>query len=250
MGKSNLYPANYCGPAASLWKGLLPLRFFLLLSPVTGVLAHDFWIEQTGNEYVLVFGHGSNREDYPPEKIKGVRAFDGMGKGIAIQQEKRGKGILLTPAETPALLAVEIDSGYWSKTIYGWKNLPKRKAVRVVEGIRTFHYTKALLSRGAATLRPMEEFALDIVPLADPFSVREGDTLAIQVFLYGKPLPDIEVTGNNHQQVAATDREGTGRITLAKGRQLLSVTHKEARKGDPDADFTSFTVTVTFEVRK
>ncbi len=108
--------------------------------------AHDFWIERKAGEFTVVFGHGTQREEYDSSRIKQVKAFDTNGKPISVSHEKKGKEVFLGLSEPPALILVEIDNGYWSKTIYGWKNLPKRKASRVVEANRSLNYSKALLS--------------------------------------------------------------------------------------------------------
>jgi len=230
-----------------------PVLILLLLSVASGGLpvaaAHDFWIESSGKGYVVVFGHGKSREDYDPEKIKNVTGYDAQGRSMAVSREKQGKTVVLRALETPSMLVVEIDNGYWSKTIYGWKNLPKRKASRVVEAERSINYSKTLLAWSVSARRPVEGAALDIVPLSDPFQSKAGETLLVEVLRNGKPLPDIEVLGSDHDRVASTDREGRARVPLAKGFQVISITHKEALKGDPDADFATTTATLTFEVK-
>jgi hypothetical protein len=39
-------------------------------------------------------------------------------------------------------------------------------------------------------------------------------------------------------------------VRIVRGRQLISLSHKEPVKDDPDADFLNFTTTLTFEVGK
>jgi hypothetical protein len=39
-------------------------------------------------------------------------------------------------------------------------------------------------------------------------------------------------------------------MSLSKGHQLITVTHKEPLKDDPDADYLSVTATLTYEVTK
>jgi cobalt/nickel transport system permease protein len=234
----------------SRWKGVSMLLILsLTLLPCT-LLAHDFWIEKRGSEFAIVFGHGSQRLEFEPSKVRTVKAFDLQGKEIGVTQEKKGTGILLKTEEPPSLFFVEIDDGYWSKTIYGWKNLPKRKASRVVESIRSFYYSKALLSWGEAAQKPMIDAKLDILLLENPFELKGGNVLPVRVLCQSKPISGLEIEAGDHQKIATTDKEGNARLKLSKGHQVLSVNYKQTIKNDPDADSLSLTSTLTFEVTK
>jgi nickel transport protein len=226
------------------------LMVLLIVILPSSLLAHDFWIEKKGDEFMVVFGHGTQRLEFEPSKIKNVKAFDLRGKEVGVNKEKRGTGILLKTDEPPSLLFVEIDDGYWSKTIYGWKNLPKRKASRVVESFRSFYYSKALLSWGEAVQRPLNDAKLDILPLENPFELREGNVLPVRILYQGKPISGLEVEGGDHQKIATTDKEGVARLKVSKGHQVFSVNYKEPIKNDPDADSLRITSTLTFEVTK
>jgi cobalt/nickel transport system permease protein len=237
------------GMAKGLKSIMLTCLLALLFLPVLSE-AHEFWIEQKGKEFTVVFGHGTQREEFDVGKIKQVKAFDGDGKPITVSQEKKGKDIFLRPSENPALMVAEIDNGYWSKTIYGWKNLPKRKASRVVEALRSLNYSKVLLSWGDGIQKPLEAVALAIIPLKNPFQMKPGEILPVKIIHQKKPLADVEVFGNDHAKVGTTDPEGIAKVLLSKGHQLITVTYKEALKDDPDADYLSVTSTLTFEVMK
>ncbi len=212
--------------------------------------AHEFWIEAKGQELLLVFGHGANRADFDVNNVKAVGALDRSGAAIPVATEKREKAVALKVSGEAALVHAEVDNGYWCKTIYGWKNVGKTKASRVVEAIRSMNYAKSLLSGGDVATRPVPGLALDIVPRADPFQMRAGETLALQVLFQGRPLPGAEVTGSDHQKVGTTDPQGLVEVTLSEGGQLVVVTIKEPLKGDPEADFLSVTSTLCMEVRR
>ncbi len=231
-------------------KAVLLLLAALLLCFPPSVLAHDFWIEKKGNELMLVFGHGDKREEFDLSKVKTVKAFDLNGKETNVNKEKMGTGLLLQTDQPASLLFAEIDNGYWSKTIYGWKNLPKRKASRVVESNRSFFYSKSLLSWSEAAHKPLDDSRLDLIPLENPFELKSGAILTIKVLYKGKPIPETEVEGGDHRKISTTDKDGVAKVPLTKGRQLLSVSIKEPLKNDPDADYLSLVSTLTFEVTK
>ncbi len=212
--------------------------------------AHDFWMDRRGADFLLVFGHGDQREEFELSKVKTVKAFGPGGKEIEVGREPKEKGLLLRPAAPPSWVFAEVDNGYWSKTIYGWKNLPKRKASRVVEAIRSLYFSKALSAWDETLGSAMTGVPLDIALLKNPLGMKAGDVLPIQVFLRGKPVEGLEVEGRDHAVVSKTDREGKAKVKIGKGRQSISVDYKEPLKDDPDADFLTLTSTLTFEVEK
>jgi cobalt/nickel transport system permease protein len=215
-----------------------------LMIPVAD--AHEYWVESKDTGLALVYGHGANREDFDAAKVKSIKAFDIQGKAVDVQNEKTGKELRIKAAEKPAIILVELDNGYWSKTIYGWKELPKRKASRVVESIRSYNCTKAILSWTDAAKNPFGEMKLDIVPLKNPLELKPGDLLPIRVVRDGKPVAGVEVEGADHAKVATTDASGISQVKIGKGIQVISVEYREPLKNDPDADFLSITTTLSF----
>jgi cobalt/nickel transport system permease protein len=211
--------------------------------------AHDYWIEKKGEGYAVVYGHGDQRMEYDPANVKKVTVYDAAGKPVEYRKEVEAKVLSIKPAGPASVIVADLDSGYWSKTIYGWKNLPKRKASRVVESVRSYHYSKSVVAWGDAAGRPVEGMKLDVVPQKNPFDLRAGEALPVKVFYGGKPLAGVDVEGD-HEKVAATDMEGMAKVPLKKGRQLITVERKEPLAGDPDADSISVTTTLTFEVSK
>lgn len=222
----------------------------ILLFFASASQAHDFWIEQKGQDLAVVFGHGAQREEFDPAKIKSVRVLDSQGKEISAQKEKKDKSLVVKASGQPAAIVAEIDNGYWSKTIYGWKELPKRKASRVVEAVRSLFYTKAIISWSEAVQAASGGARLDIMPLKNPFDLKPGDPLPLQILLGGRPLPGAEAIGPDHAKLGTAGKEGIVKVPLARGFNLVTVEHKEALKDDPDADALHLTATLTFEVKR
>jgi cobalt/nickel transport system permease protein len=212
--------------------------------------AHDYLIEQRGQDLLLFYGHGSQAMEFEDAKVSKLRAINANGKDLDVRKEKRDKALLLKVAGRPAMVMAEIDNGYWSKTIYGWKEFPKRKASRVVEAIRSLYYTEMLLSWNGAVREAAASARLRIVPLEDPFAVRPGAQLPVMIIGNGKPLPGVEVIGYDHAGRGKTDHNGVVRIPIHAGLNLVTVEYKEPIKDDPDADALSLTAALTFEVKK
>jgi uncharacterized GH25 family protein len=220
----------------------------LLCSSVA--FAHEYWIEQKEDGLTLVFGHGSQRLEFEAEKVTILKAYDAQGKELAVQKEDKGKGLLLKISGQPAMVSATVDNGYWSKTIYGWKEEPKRKASRVIEAIRQFYYNLALISWTEAVQTPTAEQSLAVIPVQNPFALKPGDMLPIRVLYNGTPLAGALVNGGEHNELGKTDKDGMIRVPLAAGTNRLSISHKEKIKNDPDADALDKTATLTFEVKK
>jgi len=211
--------------------------------------AHDYWIEKRGDGYAAVYGHGDQRLEYEPGRLKNATVYSASGKILDYRKEIQSKAIIIRPSGSACLILADLESGYWSKTIYGLKNLPRRKATRPIESFKAYHYSKSIISGGEAAIKPLEGLKLDIVPLKNPLELRSGDALQLKVLLGGKPLAGATVEGD-HQKAGVTDREGLVKVVLKKGRQIFTVEQREPLKNDPDADFIDTTTTLTFEVNR
>lgn len=234
---------------------VLPMGKIALLVLVAGclmrpsqVMAHEFWIEGRPPELHLVFGHGSSKAEFDPGNVKKVFALDPKGARLNVAIQTTEKAVAIRLPESTSVVVAEVDNGYWSKTIYGWKRVGKTKASRVIESIRSVNYAKAILCGGAASITPVEGVDLDLVPKEDPYGLNPGDALVLQAIFQGKTLSGVEVTDGEHQNIGTTDKDGCVRVTVKKGRQCFAVTYKVLLNGDPDADFLSITATLVFEV--
>jgi hypothetical protein len=96
---------------------------------------------------------------------------------------------------------------------------------------------------------------LEIVPLADPFAARPGDTLHFQLFFDDKPLHNVLVKawhkrgGQTHIIRARTDAAGKVAVSMPyAGAWMVSAVHMIAANGVPDIDWDSFWGNLTFEL--
>jgi cobalt/nickel transport system permease protein len=233
---------------AGMKMGVLALAAMLAAGAATAS-AHDYWIEKKGDGYAAVYGHRDQRLEYDPASLKKVIVYDAAGKQLDFKKEVQSKAIIIRPSGSACLILADLKSGYWSKTIYGLKNLPKRKATRPIESYRAYHYSKSVVSGGEAAIKPVEGLKLDIIPTKNPLDMKAGDSLQLKVLFEGKPYAGASLEGD-HDKVGLTDKEGLIKVTLKKGRQIYTVERRDPLKNDPDADFISTTTTLTFEVTK
>jgi uncharacterized GH25 family protein len=142
-----------------------------------------------------------------------------------------------------------------------------RQSERRAEERRTYaKYAKTLLrignGRNAAELyrRPIGH-RLEIVPEADPYSLRAGDALPVRLLFDGRPLAGARlVIGSTDAATATqssmpgvrTDAEGRARLQLVSrgGAHYIHALHMIPATGRADIEWESFWATFTFEARR
>jgi len=216
---------------------------------VSAASAHDYWIEKKGDGYAAVYGHRDQRLEYDPASLKKVTVYSAAGKPLDFKKEVQAKAIIIRPSGSACLILADLETGYWSKTIYGLKNLPKRKATRPVESFKAYHYSKSIVANGEAAIKPVEGLKLDIVPLKQPLDMKAGDSLQLKVLFEGSPYAGASIEGD-HDKIGLTDKDGLIKVKIKSGRQIYTVERRDPLKNDPDADFIATTTTLTFEVNK
>lgn len=99
-------------------------------------------------------------------------------------------------------------------------------------------------------------FPIEIVPQADPFSLRARDPLPIQVLFEGKPARDLQIQaawarGKSSETRVAGRTDDEGRLDVALGHKGLWRLHTVLmrRRAEDDADWQSFWASLTFEIR-
>lgn len=94
---------------------------------------------------------------------------------------------------------------------------------------------------------------LEIVPLANPFSKRQGDELGFQVTFDGKPLSNALVQAwhkrGEQTSIIKTKTDARGKATVAlplPGAWMISVVHMVPARDSPDHDWDSYWGNLTF----
>jgi uncharacterized GH25 family protein len=92
---------------------------------------------------------------------------------------------------------------------------------------------------------------LEIVPLKNPLTLKQGDTLPIQVYANGKPAADVEVVAefvtDRENNVVKTDSEGKAEITIRNnGLNVLATETSEPIADTTKADKLAKFATLSF----
>jgi len=103
------------------------------------------------------------------------------------------------------------------------------------------------------SMRPLG-FTLEIVPRADPYALKPGGSLPVQVLHEGKPLAGVLVVAMNAEEPAKKVRarsDRSGRASLALGRAgfwLVKAVHMRPAPARSGADWESLWASLTFEL--
>jgi uncharacterized GH25 family protein len=100
---------------------------------------------------------------------------------------------------------------------------------------------------------------LEIVPARDPYTLKAGDPLPVQVLFRGAPVADAPVVATHvtfrgrageYAWSGRTDPTGRASIPLtAAGQWLVRAVHMRRIDGDPKADWESVWASLNFELR-
>ncbi len=141
-----------------------------------------------------------------------------------------------------------------------------REPQRRAEERRTYaKYAKTLVRIGtgkgaAAVYREPLGHRLEIVPEADPYSLKTGEMLPLRLYFDGRPLAGARVVMGSTDTATATqsklpgvrtDAEGSARLPLDKkgGVHYIHTLHMIPATG-ADVEWESFWATLTFEARR
>ncbi len=152
--------------------------------------AHELRLEREGESCVLYSGHrhsgheGEEIVSYSPEIVLWARCFDeeggeieaGIGPASPVKIDCDG-----------AILYVMTSSGYWTKTPYGTRNVPKDQVSMPVRSWLSFESVKRVGSWNEKLSRPLTS-ELELIPLNDPLALEKNGKIRLLVTYQGRPV--------------------------------------------------------------
>jgi nickel transport protein len=194
------------------------------------IFAHDLWIEEDNGGFKLLYGHkhsshgGDSIMEYNADFVKNIKCLK-KGKVEEIKYEKKYPISFKDDCDAVFIL---FSSGYWTKTVYGTKNVSKENEKQVVKSWFSIESVKYVKNLSNNYKNPMTD-ELEIVPLSDLSKIKVGDKLRLKIYYKGKPQKDVVVAYEDKPR-GTTDEEGNINISLKKGGfQVItaSITEKE-----------------------
>ena len=221
--------------------------FLATLLTAATAQAHDLWLDHKANGYELLYGHrhsghsGQDTIEYKPDAVKQVVCFDTNGKAIGQGATESYPARLAGDCATAYAL---LSSGYWTKTPYGNKNVPKDQVEVAVSSWLSFEGVKRIDHWGQALARPLTQ-DLELVPLEDPLALGEGDKLRLLVTFRGQPAAKAVVAYDGKPR-GETGPDGLVNVKVRHGGpQAIEATLRRALDGTK-ADEEVHTSTLSF----
>jgi len=223
------------------------LQFCLLLAAALPAAAHDVWLEKAGGDYVLLQGHrtaahaGPERLPYPASFVQQALCADAQGKI---------KPLTVAPVYPAKLTGdcaarmVMVSSGYWTKTAWETKNVPKTGIAGVLKSWRDEDSVKHIETWSAALAQPLTA-GLEVTPVADPFHLGVGDNMTVRVTLDGKPQANVPVAYDGATR-GASGEEGAVVLKIRHGGLQVIAASIETPLKDGQADTLIRTATLNF----
>lgn len=238
MTRKNIVARILCTTAAA---------WLLCANPV---YAHNVWLEPDAQAgYVMQFGgHQGKTETFDPAKLQRVHAYDLRGREVAcVVQSMRG-GMRVKPDAKAALIAVELDNGYFSSVKPEGDMLPLSmdKNPGAVRGVHARKFHKTVVQWGAVMQKPLGQM-FEVVPQQGQ-APHAGQPLRLQVLLNGKPLAGARLSWGESGAPTLSDAQGMASVTPAAGTNLLQAIWREAVAGDVKTTQNSYEYLLRFAV--
>lgn len=216
---------------------LLPL----FLSQPT--LAHVIWFERISNtEHEILFGHPEESQPEPLNlsKFKEATAYD-HNKNVINSTANFEDGRLFINSDLPvAALTAFYDNGFWRNNLDGtYDNISQGEAEAInYENVGQFvKYAKGLYAWNDTLAAPFG-LPLEIIALQNPFSLKVGDNLPIQVLFNGSLItnPLVEYLG----EIIEVDSGGIALIPIgSSGLQVIEASYRDPNFNSPTISYAA-----------
>lgn len=214
--------------------------------------AHDLWIEPTGDGLVLLRGHrhsghaGAEVMPIDPAHLLSVDCLQADGTIVAHDVAEHTAGDSLRLDCSGPAVQVTLSSGFWTKTVRGTRNVPRRQAEHALSSWRSFE-TVIFLRHWHPRLAHGWGDRLAILPDAAEETWSVGDKATFRVTLAGEPVADAVVRYHGKPR-GTSGKDGTINIRLREaGLQMLQASLRRPTD-DPDADEVIDTATLNFMI--
>lgn len=241
---------------------LMPSQFRVKLNQPIGLtfyVGEDFtgelWGKKKERTLKLTHFESNNQKDLTALAIKSdsndvMLKFDKEGTQVLTLETKNSFIALEADKFNDYLKDDGIDNIYQLRQKNGDLDKPSRELYR--------RCAKTLIQVGDKTGKTFKKntgMPLEIIPLQNPYTLKMGDKMTVQVLFEGKPLADKMIltwhktatTKTIHQKLR-TDAKGQMTFPLDKnGQWMVSTVHMIPLMNNPDGNYQSYWGNLTFE---
>lgn len=221
----------------------------LLTAVAMPALAHDLWLEREAGGYVLYQGHRHSAHagtDVVPYEAAAAKGGVCLGDAGERRPVTAAKGYPARYGGDCAALLVAFSTGYWTKTPWETKNLPKPQVPGALRSWLSEETLKRVDRWTPALTAPLGD-GLELSPMTNPLVLAPGEKLVVRVTENRKPKAGVPVAYQGDTR-GATGEDGTVAIRIRRtGTQLISAS-VETPLADGNADVTIRATALQFEV--
>jgi nickel transport protein len=211
--------------------------------------SHEIWLQRQGETLTLLYGHtGTTHGEaeikaYSPEEVLDIACFDLSGDTMTVAVDS-GYPVQITG--NAAVTYVLMSSGYWSRTPFGTRRLPKSEAKSPISSWLSYESVKRVDGWSDDLKQPMTD-DLEITPLKNPLELTEGKKMRLLVTLQGRPLAGVPVAYAGEVR-GISDSKGRVNIKAKHGGlQLIQASYSEPADS-VKTDEIVYTTTLVFEI--
>jgi nickel transport protein len=222
---------------------------FLLSLLALPAAAHDLWLEKAATGYSLYQGHrhsshaGAEVVPYEPGAVKAAICLDASG---GIKSLVSGKSYPVELAGECAALLVSFSTGYWTKTAWETKNVPKTGIAGIIKSWLSEDTVKRI-DRWVPAVAQAVGTGLEITPTTDPLKLAIDDKLTLIVTENKKPKSGVPVAYQGDTR-GATGDDGKIAIRIRHGGTQLISASVETPVADGKADTVIRATALQFEL--
>ncbi len=197
--------------------------------------AHDAFFEvaspaQAG-QFIVRFADEGKPIAYPAAKLKRTWAFNAAGQNVALQQTPATDFVRITAPVDTAMMALEFENGFFSRTTAGTVEKPMNEVSGAVSAVWAKKAGKYITQWSAPVNKPVG-LQLEIVPMSTAMP-KPGDTIQVQVLWEGKPVEGILVSKGEKQPGEKTDANGMATYKVQAGSNFVWSERRIPVAGDP-----------------
>ncbi len=204
----------------TLQKRLLMKKISILLASLflaNSLYAHQIVAQKEGNHYKAAFWAHGKFIDYDKHQLKGAKSYDKSAKELNTGIDFSGKSAKVLIDGIPNMITFSFDSGYWTKTMEGYKNVSPLDVKGVVfDSVKSIKFSKTIFAWNQEFTKP-KGMKMEVTPLVNPLALKPGETLPVLVTLDGNALIGASFeTSDNDEPTFKTDKYGIAYIPLQK----------------------------------
>jgi nickel transport protein len=229
--------------------------------------AHDLVLIPSGDLTLRIkFGHPQEWELASTDRLYRLDAYAPGAKADSWLKRITKDGIYLvarsnSPASTVSgtwIIAGSYDNGFWVKvgedTHY---NTDKLECPGGKESGHFLKFAKGLLVHGTSSNDYQRRIGLrvELIPMADPFSLRLGQSLPVKALYEGKPMAQVGLEiGDGETKIKEediprykTDAQGIAQVPITRGGlEVIAIDYKTPSRTPDAADEDNYSSTLTF----